>query len=50
MINFKLSGYGWFGLGGIGVRNDGFPGYTNCGWMICTEGWLWHNNKEIKSY
>jgi hypothetical protein len=25
------------------MRNDGFPGYTPEGWMLCTDGRVYHN-------
>ncbi len=34
--------YGWFGLGSKKIKNNGFPGYTTEGYMICTNGRLWH--------
>ena len=42
---FKLTipGYGWIGLGTPNMRNDGFPGYTTEGWMLCTDGRVIHN-------
>jgi hypothetical protein len=46
-VEFSLSGSGWFGLISPGCSFGGFPGYTDQGWMICTDGRLWHNNAEV---
>jgi hypothetical protein len=44
-FNLTLSGYGWIGYGSIDIKNDGFPGYTQNGWMLCTDGKrVYHNN------
>lgn len=44
-----MPGYGWIGLGTPNMRNDGFPGYTTEGWMLCTDGRVYHNQAQITS-
>lgn len=39
-------GYGWIGLGSVNMKNDGFPGYTTEGWMLCTDGRVYHNKVQ----
>lgn len=29
------------------MRNDGFPGYTSEGWMLSTDGRVYHNKTQI---
>ena len=38
-----IPGYGWIGFGTSKMKNDGFPGYTTEGWMLCTDGRVFHN-------
>jgi hypothetical protein len=44
-----MPGYGWIGLGTANMKNDGFPGYTTEGWMLCTDGRVYHNQNQISS-
>lgn len=48
-VTLLISGYGWFGIGSADVAPHGFPGYTKEGWMICTDGRLYHNNACLQS-
>jgi len=41
-----MPGYGWIGLGTQNIRNDGFPGYTTEGWMLCANGRVYHNREQ----
>jgi len=49
-IEFTMSTYGWFGIGSKDIKNDGFPGYTTEGFMICVDGRLYHNKAQIASH
>jgi hypothetical protein len=46
-VTFSISGYGWFGVGSSSVSSEGLPGYTREGWMICTNGRMYHNKTEV---
>lgn len=48
-IEFTMSNYGWVGLGSNEIKNDGFPGYTSEGFMICVDGRMYHNKSQISS-
>lgn len=40
-VDILFSGYGWYGIGSNEIKNDGFPGYTNDGYMICNDSGKW---------
>jgi len=43
-----VKGYGWIGFGAPELKPDGFPGYTEKGWMLCTDGkQIYHNKMRI---
>jgi hypothetical protein len=48
-FRLTMPGYGWIGLGTTNMRNDGFPGYTTEGWMLCTDGRVYHNKSMTAS-
>jgi len=50
IVKFRLEGYGWFGVGNSLLKPDGFPGYTDNGWMVCTDGRIFHNNSLIDNF
>jgi hypothetical protein len=49
IVEFQMSAYGWFGVGSKNLLNDGFPGYTEEGFAICTDGRFYNNKSLIES-
>lgn len=41
-----MPGYGLIGLGTQNMKKDGCPAYTTEGWMICTDGRVYHNSEN----
>jgi hypothetical protein len=50
ILKLFMNGYGWFGIGNANLSSDGFPGYNENGWMICTDGRIFHNKSLIYNF
>ncbi|ETO05030.1 hypothetical protein RFI_32367 [Reticulomyxa filosa] len=48
-VKFRMSDNGWFGIGDKDMRRDGYDCLNEHGWMITSDGRLFHNNKKILS-